>query len=109
MPLGICGGLPAAEPAGPRWLVGSHLDTFSTPELTTGFSGCMPLFLEGLGDEASLRNRSGRLLGGRRSRFGTPFIGSRALVGRLDEDLLAERIRGRFRAGAIEDFGLNPC
>jgi allantoate deiminase len=42
-------------------------------------------------------------------RFGSPFIGSRALVGRLDEELLAvQDSRGMSVKRAIEDFGLNP-
>ena len=42
-------------------------------------------------------------------RFGIPFIGSRALVGRLDQELLAVRDpRGISVREAIENFGLNP-
>ncbi len=42
-------------------------------------------------------------------RFGTPFIGSRALTGRLDEKLLALKdTRGISVRNAIEEFGLNP-
>jgi allantoate deiminase len=42
-------------------------------------------------------------------RFGTPFIGSRALVGRLDEELLNRRdSKGVSVREAIEQFGLNP-
>jgi allantoate deiminase len=42
-------------------------------------------------------------------RFGTPFIGSRALTGRLDEKLLALKdLRGVSVRSAIEEFGLNP-
>src|SRR5208282_3042814 len=43
-------------------------------------------------------------------RFGTPFIGSRALVGRLDEELLQRQdVNGISVRTAIEDFGLNPA
>jgi allantoate deiminase len=43
-------------------------------------------------------------------RFGVPFIGSRALVGRLDEELLKlEDGRGISVRRAIEEFGLNPA
>src|SRR5208283_3389869 len=43
-------------------------------------------------------------------RFGVPFIGSRALVGRVDEELLAVHDQqGVSLRGAIEDFGLNPA
>jgi allantoate deiminase len=42
-------------------------------------------------------------------RFGTPFIGSRALVGRLDQELLDVRdAQGISVRRAIEEFGLNP-
>src|SRR5208282_2632070 len=43
-------------------------------------------------------------------RFGTPFIGSRALVGRLDEELLQRQdVNGISVRTAIENFGLNPA
>jgi allantoate deiminase len=43
-------------------------------------------------------------------RFGTPFIGCRALVGRLDEQLLnIQDGRGISVRRAIEEFGLNPA
>ena len=43
-------------------------------------------------------------------RFGVPFIGSRALIGSLDDDLLARRdARGVSVAQAIRDFGLDPA
>jgi len=42
-------------------------------------------------------------------RFGVPFIGSRALVGRVDEELLGRKDElGISVRGAIQDFGLNP-
>src|SRR2546427_11899484 len=41
-------------------------------------------------------------------RFGVPFIGSRALVGRVDEELLGRKDeRGISVRKAIQDFGLN--
>ncbi len=43
-------------------------------------------------------------------RFGTPFIGSRALVSNLDEELLSRQdARGISIRDAIADFGLNPA
>ena len=43
-------------------------------------------------------------------RFGAPFIGSRALVGRLDAELLDLRdAQGISVRKAIENFGLNPA
>ena len=42
-------------------------------------------------------------------RFGVPFIGSRALVGSVDEELLGRRdAHGRSIADAIRDYGLDP-
>jgi allantoate deiminase len=42
-------------------------------------------------------------------RFGVPFIGSRALAGSLDDDLLGRvDAHGRSVASAIRDFGLDP-
>jgi allantoate deiminase len=42
-------------------------------------------------------------------RFGVPFIGSRALVGRVDEELLGRKdANGISVRKAIQDFGLNP-
>jgi len=104
---------PAAEPAGPRWLVGSHLDTVLDAGAYDGILGVVLAIglLEGLGgrklpygiEVVGFSEEEG-------VRFGTPFIGSRALVGRLDEDLLARTdSRGVSVRGAIEDFGLNPA
>lgn len=43
------------------------------------------------------------------ARFGVPFIGSRAVVGRIDSDLLrTEDYEGITLASAIEQFGLDP-
>src|SRR5207245_11039168 len=43
-------------------------------------------------------------------RFRTPFIGSRALVGALDDELLSHRdANGISIRMAIENFGLNPA
>ncbi len=43
-------------------------------------------------------------------RFGTPFIGSRALVGTLNEELLSRRdAQGISIREAIANFGLNPA
>src|SRR5207302_8633193 len=42
-------------------------------------------------------------------RFGVPFIGSRALVGRVDEELLGRKdATGISVRKAIQHFGLNP-
>jgi len=96
----------------PRLLFGSHLDTVPNAGAYDGILGVV-LAVEML-----------EALGGRKLpfeiavvgfseeegvRFGAPFIGSRALVGRLDEELLSRRDpKGVSVRAAIEDFGLNP-
>jgi allantoate deiminase len=82
---------PAAQSGAPKLLVGSHLDTVPNAGAYDGALGVMiaisllealhgrrlPFGIEivGFSEEEGVR-------------FGVPFIGSRALVGRLDEDLL---------------------
>jgi allantoate deiminase len=103
---------PALAPDAPRLLIGSHLDTVPNAGAYDGVLGVMlavglleelhgrrlPFAVEvvGFSEEEGIR-------------FGTPFIGSRAVVGRLDQDLLDLRdARGVSVRKAIEDFGLNP-
>ncbi len=103
---------PAAQPNAPRLLIGSHLDTVPNSGLYDGVLGVLlavslleelqgrklPFAIEviGFSEEEGVR-------------FGIPFIGSRALVGTLDERLLAARdSRGISVRDAIENFGLNP-
>jgi allantoate deiminase len=103
---------PGSQPNAPRLLIGSHLDTVANAGAYDGILGVVLAI--GLVEE----------LGGRRlpfaievvgfseeegMRFATPFIGSRALVGRLDQELLGVLdARGISVRQAIEDFGLNP-
>ena len=108
----IRGVYPAAQPNAPRLLIGSHLDTVPNAGAYDGVLGVvlavalleelrgrrLPFGIEvvGFSEEEGVR-------------FGTPFIGSRALVGRLDQELLAVYdTRGISVRKAIEDFGLNP-
>jgi allantoate deiminase len=103
---------PAAEPNAPRLLIGSHLDTVPNAGAYDGVLGVvlavalleelqgrrLPFDIEvvGFSEEEGVR-------------FGTPFIGSRALVGRLDQELLDVRdAQGISVRRAIEEFGLNP-
>jgi allantoate deiminase len=100
------------QPAAPRVLVGSHLDTVPNAGAYDGILGVvlavtllealegrrLPFGIEviGFSEEEGVR-------------FGRPFIGSRALVGRLDEELLNRRdANGVSVRTAIEHFGLNP-
>jgi allantoate deiminase len=103
---------PAAESNAPRLLIGSHLDTVPNAGAYDGVLGIvlavalleelrgrrLPFAIEvvGFSEEEGVR-------------FGAPFIGSRALAGRLDQELLDIRdVRGVPVRKAIEDFGLNP-
>ncbi|MFZ0322144.1 MAG: allantoate amidohydrolase [Candidatus Sulfotelmatobacter sp.] len=103
---------PGCECNAPRLLIGSHLDTVPNAGPYDGILGVvlaialldglqgrrLPFAVEvvGFSEEEGVR-------------FGIPFIGSRALVGRLDEGLLnvcdAQDISVR---KAIENFGLEP-
>src|SRR5712671_743722 len=95
-----------------RLLIGSHLDTVPDAGAYDGILGVMlaislleslkgrrlPFAIEviGFSEEEGVR-------------FGVPFIGSRALVGRVDEDLLGRKDeRGISVRKALQDFGLNP-
>jgi allantoate deiminase len=102
-----------ATPDAARLLIGSHLDTVPNAGAYDGILGLvigvsllealggrrLPFAIEllGLSEEEGVR-------------FGVPFIGSRALVGRLDEELLGRRdARGISVRSAIESFGLRPA
>jgi allantoate deiminase len=103
---------PGADSNAPRLLVGSHLDTVPNAGAYDGSLGVvlaialltaldgrrLPFGIEvvGFSEEEGVR-------------FGTPFIGSRALTGSLDEELLSHQdARGISVHKAIKDFGLNP-
>jgi len=95
-----------------RLLIGSHLDTVPNAGAYDGILGVviaiailsalesrrLPFAIEvvGFSEEEGVR-------------FGTPFIGSRALIGTVDERLLTVKdAQGISIADAIKDFGLNP-
>jgi allantoate deiminase len=103
---------PAADSEAPRLLIGSHLDTVPKAGAYDGVLGVvlavallealdgrrLPFGIEvvGFSEEEGVR-------------FGTPFIGSRALVGTLDEELLGRQDANRICVReAIEAFGLKP-
>ncbi|HWY75712.1 MAG TPA: hydantoinase/carbamoylase family amidase, partial [Verrucomicrobiae bacterium] len=98
--------------AAPRILIGSHLDTVPNAGAFDGILGVvlaaalveslrgikLPFGIEviGFSEEEGVR-------------FGVPFIGSRALAGRVDEELLGRKdANGISVRTAIQDFGLNP-
>lgn len=102
----------ASDAHAPRLLIGSHLDTIPNAGAYDGILGVLlavglldaleeqklPFAIEAIGfsEEEGVR-------------FGKPFIGSRALVGRLDEELLNRQdANGISVRDAIENFGLNP-
>ncbi|HEY6372218.1 MAG TPA: allantoate amidohydrolase [Candidatus Sulfotelmatobacter sp.] len=104
---------PATQPNALRLLIGSHLDTVPNAGAYDGILGVvlavalleelrgrrLPFAIEvvGFSEEEGVR-------------FGTPFIGSRALVGRLDEELLdLQDARSISMRKAIQEFGLDPA
>jgi len=107
-------GFYSAEQSGaPRLLIGSHLDSIPNAGAFDGVLGVvvavallealarrrLPFGIEvvGFSEEEGVR-------------FGTPFIGSRALIGRIDEELLNRLdANGNSVRSAIERFGLNPA
>jgi len=103
---------PGSESNTLRLLLGSHLDTVPNAGAYDGVLGVvlavglleelrgqrLPFGIEvvGFSEEEGVR-------------FGTPFIGSRALTGRVDAELLELRdARGISVRKAIENFGLDP-
>ncbi len=106
------GTLAGADPGKRVFVVGSHLDTVSDAGAFDGILGvtmaiaiagnyspnCLPFDLEviGFSEEEGVR-------------FGVPFLGSRAIVGQLDEATLNRTDKaGISIAQAIRDFGLDP-
>ncbi len=104
---------PRDRKSDPRLLIGSHLDTVPNAGRYDGILGVviaaalieawhgekLPYAVEliGFSDEEG-------------ARFGVPFIGSRALVGRVDDDLLnSQDAAGTSAEQAIENFGLHPA
>src|SRR5215475_910050 len=107
----IRGVYPGMDSASPRILIGSHLDTVPNAGKYDGILGvvlaialleelegkCHPFAIEivGFSEEEGVR-------------FGVPFIGSRALVGRIEDDLLEQRDwNGISVREAIQQFGLD--
>src|SRR5215470_5768439 len=102
---------PGDKPGAPRLLIGSHLDTVPNAGKYDGILGVVlaiaileelegqrfPYAIEvvGFSEEEGVR-------------FGVPFIGSRALIGRIDNDLLGRSDwNGISVREAIQQFGLD--
>ena len=102
----------ASEPNAPRLLIGSHLDTVPNAGAFDGILGVVlaATLLENLnGDHLPFEIEILAFSEEEGVRFGVPFIGSRALAGRLDEELLSRKDEnGISIKRAIEDFGLDP-
>ncbi len=103
---------PGEQSSSPRLILGSHLDTVPNAGAYDGTLGVvlaitllqalegrkLPFGIEvvGFSEEEGVR-------------FGAPFIGSRALVGRLDDEFLNRQDeQGISVRKAIQEFGLNP-
>jgi allantoate deiminase len=103
---------PAAEQDAPRLLIGSHLDTVPNAGAYDGILGVVLAIALLRGLNGGKRPFAIEIVGFSEEegvRFGTPFIGSRALVGSLDDELLSRQdAKGISIRQAIEDFGLNP-
>lgn len=104
---------PAATPGAPKILMGSHLDTVPNAGAYDGILGVVlaAALLEALaGRKLHFAIEIVGFSEEEGVRFGAPFIGSRALVGTLDQDLLARcDAQGISVSQAIENFGLNPA
>ena len=104
---------PSVEPDAPRLLIGSHLDSVPNAGAYDGILGVvlaialltalegqkLPYTIEvvGFSEEEGVR-------------FGTPFLGSRGLVGTLSEEVLKRKdAQGISVHQALETFGLNPA
>jgi allantoate deiminase len=103
---------PAEETSAPHLLIGSHLDTVPNAGSYDGILGVViaVALLEGLA--GSRLPYSVEVVGFSEEegvRFRTPFLGSRALTGTLDETSLnLQDAHGISVRRSIEEFGLNP-
>src|ERR1700730_7544719 len=102
---------PGASPSAPRLLIGSHLDTVPDAGAFDGILGVMIAIslVESLrGQKLSFGIEIIGFSEEEGVRFGVPFIGSRALVGHLDKELLgAKDSAGGRVAPAIRRFNLD--
>jgi allantoate deiminase len=100
------------DASAPRLLMGSHLDTVPNAGAYDGILGVVLAVALLQGVAGRKRPYAIEIVGFSEEegvRFGAPFIGSRALVGRLDEKLLnLQDANGISLRRAIEHFGLNP-
>lgn len=100
------------EAHAPRLIIGSHLDTVPHAGAFDGPLGVMlGIALVQLVEERKWKLPMDVIAFSEEEgvRFGVPFIGSRALIGELDDAVLARRDAGGVSvAEAIRQFGLDP-
>ncbi len=106
------GHYPAEDPAARRILIGSHVDTVPNAGAFDGVLGVV-LGIQLIEELAGRKMHFGievvAFSEEEGVRFGVPFLGSRALVGKLDSSLLVTKDKlGVTVAEAIQTFGLHP-
>jgi allantoate deiminase len=105
--------LTALERNAPRLIIGSHLDTVPDAGAFDGVLGVVLAIQLAASLQARCQALSIEVIGFSEEegvRFATPFIGSRALVGSLDDaDLDLRDRQGCSLQDAIRDFGLEPA
>jgi allantoate deiminase len=108
----LSGRYPGANPESPCLMIGSHLDTVPNGGAFDGALGVMMglALVEALdGERLPLSIELVAFSEEEGVRFHLPFIGSRALVGRVDSDFLATKDDdGISIAQALTSFGLDP-
>ena len=98
--------------AAPRLLIGSHLDTVPNAGVYDGMLGVVLAVALLEGSQRKDLPYAIEIIGFSEEegvRFGAPFIGSRALIGRIEDQLLAVKdSSGASVREAIKRFDLNP-
>jgi allantoate deiminase len=111
--MGNLHGIGAARPGAPTLLVASHLDTVPDAGAFDGVLGVVLGILLARAYQDTSANLCLHVIGFSEEegvRFGTPFLGSRALAGSIDEQILGRCDRGgRSVREATLDFGLDPA
>ncbi|MCX7739552.1 MAG: allantoate amidohydrolase [Meiothermus sp.] len=108
----LIGHYPAQKPDAPLFLLGSHVDTVRDAGPYDGVLGVVLALalveaLEGEGIPWALEVIACSEEEG--VRFGVPFLGSKAAVGRFETELLQRKdVQGQSLAEAIRAFGLDP-
>ena len=103
----------ARQPAAPRLIIASHLDSVPRAGAFDGILGVVMgmALVEALAGRRM--NYGVEVIGFSEEegvRFGVPFIGSRALAGSVDNDLLEKRDAQGLRViDAIRNYGLDPA